>query len=53
MKRNWSLEDLIEHFTLLPTELELINQQTRKEKEDYTRLGFAGQMKYLQYYALE
>jgi TnpA family transposase len=49
MQRTWSLEALIEHCTLLPAELAIINYQNRKNKEDYTRLGMACLMKYLQY----
>jgi hypothetical protein len=37
VKRQWSLDDLIEHFTLLPNERQLIAAL----RTDYTRLGFA------------
>ncbi|WP_223070530.1 DUF4158 domain-containing protein [Paenibacillus caui] len=46
MKRNWELEELIEHFTLLPNELELI-----ENKFDETRLGFAALLKFFQFEA--
>ncbi len=37
MKRQWSPDDLIEHFTLLPNERQIIALL----RTDYTRLGFA------------
>jgi len=37
VKRQWFPDDLIEHFTLLPTERQLIIPL----RTDYTRLGFA------------
>jgi len=36
MKRSWDIEELIEHFTLVPPELELLGNKTGA-----TRLGFA------------
>src|SRR6266700_1006823 len=36
MKRTWDIEELIEHFTLVPPELELLGNKTGA-----TRLGFA------------
>ncbi len=36
MKRTWDIEELIEHFTLVPPELELLGNRTGA-----TRLGFA------------
>ncbi|EHJ09661.1 DUF4158 domain-containing protein, partial [Crocosphaera watsonii] len=44
MKRNWQPEELIEHWTLLPQELALLNQ-----KKDANRLGFALLLKFYQY----
>ena len=35
MKRTWDIEELIEHFTLVPPELELLGNKTGA-----TRLGF-------------
>jgi TnpA family transposase len=49
MKRSWSADELIEHATLLPSELELVNRQVSKEKEDHTQLGMACVLKYLQF----
>lgn len=49
MKRSWSAEELVEHATLLPSELELVNRQVSKEKEDHTRLGMTCVLKYLQF----
>lgn len=43
MKRIWELDDLVEHFTLLPNELELIGN-----KPDETKLGFAVLLKFFQ-----
>lgn len=45
MKRNWSSEELVEHWTLLPAELELFANKTGP-----TRLGFAILLKF---FALE
>lgn len=45
MKRNWSPEELVEHWTLLPNELELLANKTGP-----TRLGFAILLKF---FALE
>jgi hypothetical protein len=41
MKRNWELDELIEHFTLIPEEMRLIGNKTGE-----TRLGFAAMLKY-------
>jgi TnpA family transposase len=46
LKRNWELDELIEHFTLLPNELELV-----ENKFDETRLGFAALFKFFQHEA--
>lgn len=46
MKRNWELEDLIEHFTFLPNELALT-----ENKVGDARLGFAVMFKFFQYEA--
>jgi hypothetical protein len=46
MKRNWELEELIEHFTFLPNELSLLRNKTGK-----TRIGFAVVFKFFQYEA--
>jgi hypothetical protein len=43
MKRNWDLHELIEHWTLLPNELELLHNKTSS-----TRLGFAINLKFFQ-----
>ncbi len=43
MKRNWDLHELIEHWTLLPQELELLQNKTSS-----TRLGFAVNLKFFQ-----
>ncbi len=43
MKRNWEIDELIEHWTLLPDELALLGNKTR-----VTRLGFAVLLKYFQ-----
>ena len=42
MKRNWTIEELIEHWTLLPPELALVGNKTGP-----TRLGFALLLKFL------
>ena len=44
MKRNWQPEELIEHWTLIPAELELLSKKT-----DNSRLGIALLLKYFQY----
>jgi TnpA family transposase len=44
MKRVWPLDELIEQFTLLPNELELLGNKTGA-----TRLGFAVLLKYFQH----
>lgn len=44
MKRQWDIEDLIEHMTLLPPELEALTHKTGA-----TRLGFAVLLKCFQY----
>ena len=44
MKRTWTTEELLEHFTLLPNELVAIGN-----KSGATRLGFAVLLKCLQY----
>jgi hypothetical protein len=44
MKRTWTTEELLEHFTLLPDELVAIGN-----KSGATRLGFAVLLKCLQY----
>ncbi|WJE55615.1 Tn3 family transposase (plasmid) [Bacillus cereus] len=44
MKQNWELEELIEHFTVIPEEMRLIGN-----KYGSTRLGFAVSLKFFQY----
>ncbi len=44
MKRSWTSEELLEHFTLLPAELMAVSN-----KSGATRLGFAVLLKCLQY----
>ncbi len=44
MKRQWDIEELIEHFTLVPDDLELLANKTGP-----TRLGCAIFLKYFQY----
>lgn len=44
MKRNWQPEELIEHWTLLPGELDLLTNKTATN-----RLGIALLLKYFQY----
>src|SRR5215470_14474233 len=44
MKRAWTAEELLEHFTLLPDELAAVGN-----KSGTTRLGFAVLLKCLQY----
>lgn len=46
MKRRWETEELIEHWTLLPPELTLLETKHRS-----TRLGFALLLKFFQYEA--
>jgi len=46
MKRNWDVEELIEHFTLLPNEMKLVGNKTGE-----TRIGFAVLLKVFQYQA--
>lgn len=43
MKRNWELDELIEHFTLMPQEMRLIGNKTGEN-----RLGFAVMLKFFQ-----
>lgn len=44
MKNDWELEELIEHFTVIPEEMRLIGN-----KYGGTRLGFAVSLKFFQY----
>jgi len=44
LKRNWELDELIEHFTLMPREIRLVGNKTGE-----TRLGFAVMLKYFQH----
>jgi hypothetical protein len=44
MKRHWTHEDLVEHFTLLPVERDLI----ATARGDHTRLGLAVLLKSFQ-----
>ncbi|GGA58993.1 putative transposase [Kroppenstedtia guangzhouensis] len=46
MKRNWDVEELIEHFTFLPKEMQLVGNKTGE-----TRIGFAVLLKVFQYQA--
>lgn len=46
MKRNWELDELIEHFTFLPNEMQQIGN-----KSSETRIGFAVMFKFFQYEA--
>jgi hypothetical protein len=46
MKLVWETEELVEHWTLVPTELELLAYKTGA-----TRLGFALLLKFFQYAA--
>jgi len=46
MKRHWDTEELIEHWTLMPPEQELLANKTGT-----TRLGFAVLLKFFQYEA--
>src|ERR1035438_5815755 len=43
MKRNWELDELIEHFTIMPNEMSLVGNKTGE-----TRLGFAVLLKFFQ-----
>lgn len=43
MKRNWEIEELIEHFTIMPNEMSLVGNKTGE-----TRLGFAVLLKVFQ-----
>lgn len=43
MKRNWELDELIEHYTILPNEMRLIENKTGE-----TRIGFAVLLKFFQ-----
>ena len=43
MKRHWETEELVEHWTLMPTEVELLANKTGA-----TRLGFAALLKFFQ-----
>ncbi|WP_338786307.1 DUF4158 domain-containing protein [Metabacillus sp. FJAT-53654] len=46
MKRNWEIDELIDHFILMPDEQELIQL-----KRGNTKLGFAVMFKFFQYKA--
>ncbi len=46
MKRNWELDELIEHFTILPNEMTLI-----EPKSIENQLGFAVLLKFFQHEA--
>jgi Transposase and inactivated derivatives, TnpA family len=46
MKKNWELDELIEHFTIMPNEMRLIENKTGE-----TRLGFAVLLKFFQHEA--
>ena len=46
MKRNWDPDELIEHFTFLPNEMQQVGKKTGE-----TRLGFAVLFKFFQYEA--
>ena len=43
MKRHWEIDELVEHWTLLPRETELLTNKTGA-----TRLGFAVLLKFFQ-----
>ena len=47
MKRNWEMDELIEHFTFLPNEMQQIGNKAAGE----TRIGFAVLFKFFQYEA--
>lgn len=44
MKRNWSMDEIIEHFTLLPTELQSLGM-----KDPHNQFGKALLLKFFQY----
>lgn len=44
VKQNWDLEELIEHFTVIPEEMRLLGN-----RYGGTRLGFAVLLKFFQY----
>ena len=44
VKQNWDLEELIEHFTVIPEEIRLLGN-----RHGGTRLGFAVLLKFFQY----
>jgi len=46
VKRNWEPDELIEHFTFLPNEMQQVGKKTGE-----TRLGFAVLFKFFQYEA--
>lgn len=46
MKRHWDLDDLIDHFTIMPNEYSLLSNKTGE-----TRLGFAVLLKFFQFEA--
>ncbi|MDF2883726.1 MAG: transposase [Clostridiaceae bacterium] len=46
MRRNWELDDLIDHFTIMPNEMFLIGNKTGE-----TKLGFTVLLKFFQYEA--
>ena len=46
MKRTWELDELIEHFTIMPNEMSLVGN-----KAGETRLGFAVLLKFFQFEA--
>lgn len=43
MKRNWELDELIEHFTIMPNEMSVVGNKTGE-----TRLGFVVLLKFFQ-----
>ena len=43
LKKNWETEELIENWTLIPAESELVNQ-----KREVNKIGFAVFLKYFQ-----
>jgi len=44
MKRQWTMEDLVEHWTLVPSELAML-----EHKRDHSRLGMAALLKFYQF----
>ncbi len=44
MKRNWSPEELVEHWTLLPNELDLLANKTGPTRLGFAILGFQHQL---------